>query len=147
MLIPGIVAIVLLVIALILVLAGIQTIAGVPVLSAGQFAAGYLAAGNFAPGIFALGNFAAGFSLQVYSRSMSSRLESFLSEYLPSVFSLSVSSRPEWLPGCTCTINTAGGRKKPGNLNPEKNNGTPQSPFLFPGSRAKSTYLMLSSHP
>jgi hypothetical protein len=34
MLIPGIIAIVLLVIALILVLAGIQTIAGVPVLSA-----------------------------------------------------------------------------------------------------------------
>ncbi len=60
-------------IALILVLPGIQTIAGVPVLSAGQFAGGFLAAGNFALGIFAAGIFAAGlfaagiFSIGVFS--------------------------------------------------------------------------------
>ncbi len=66
--VPGVVAILLLLIALGLVLAGIQTIAGVPVLSAGQFAGGYLAAGNFAIGIFAAGNFAAGlFAAGIFS--------------------------------------------------------------------------------
>ena len=66
--IPGYVAILLLLIALGLRLAGIQTVAGIPVLSAGQFAGGYLAAGNFAIGIFAAGNFAAGlFAAGIFS--------------------------------------------------------------------------------
>lgn len=62
------VVIVLLVIAGILVLLGVNNIAGLPVLSAGNFAFGYLAAGQFSVGVFASGTFAVGiFSIGIFS--------------------------------------------------------------------------------
>ncbi len=65
---PVIVAVVLLVIALILLVAGVTNILGLPVLSAGSFAEGYLGAGNFSIGVFSAGIFAVGvFSIGIFS--------------------------------------------------------------------------------
>lgn len=64
----GAAAAVLLIIALGLRLADVNTIAGLPVTDAGEFAAGYLAAGNFATGVFAAGIFSAGiFAAGIFS--------------------------------------------------------------------------------
>jgi hypothetical protein len=69
----GILAIVLLVVPLILVVAGVKDLAGLPFLSARDFAAGYLGAGNFSAGVFAAGTFAVGvyasgiFSIGIFS--------------------------------------------------------------------------------
>lgn len=63
----------LLLIALILYLAGYMTIGGLPLLSADNFAGGYLAAGQFSVGVFAAGTFAVGifaagiFSIGIFS--------------------------------------------------------------------------------
>ncbi len=66
--VTGIVAVVLLLIALVLRLAGVYTIGGLPLADAGQFAAGYLAAGNFAIGVFAAGIFSVGiFAAGIFS--------------------------------------------------------------------------------
>jgi hypothetical protein len=54
------VPIILLLIALWLYVAGYTTIGGFPVISATNFAAGYLAAGQFSVGVFAAGTFAVG---------------------------------------------------------------------------------------
>lgn len=50
----------LLAIALVLSLGGIESIAGYPVLDAGDFSLGVLAAGNFSVGLFSVGTFAVG---------------------------------------------------------------------------------------
>ncbi len=58
--IPVIFAAVLLIIAFVLIAAGINDLAGFPVLSASTYAFGYLAGGNFSGGVFAAGFFSAG---------------------------------------------------------------------------------------
>ena len=64
----GIFALGLLGIALVLTLAGVETVAGYDVLSAGQTALGFLAAGNFSLGVFSAGMFSVGvFSVGVFS--------------------------------------------------------------------------------
>lgn len=64
----GLVALGLLGIALVLTLAGIETVAGYEVLSAGQSAFGFLAAGNFSLGVLSAGIFSVGiFSAGVFS--------------------------------------------------------------------------------
>ncbi len=57
---PVILAVVLLVPALILVATGVKDFLGLQVLSAGDFAGGYLSAGNFAAGYLAAGDFSVG---------------------------------------------------------------------------------------
>ena len=58
--VPVIFAAVLLIIALVLIVRGVSNLAGLPVLSAGSYAFGYLAGGNFSGGVFAAGVFSAG---------------------------------------------------------------------------------------
>lgn len=71
--VTGAVVLGLLVIALAMTLADIQTVAGVDVLAAAEFAFGFLAAGNFSvgvlsAGVFSVGIFAAGiFSVGVFA--------------------------------------------------------------------------------
>ena len=65
----GAVMVLLLAVAGILILLGVSDIMGLPILSAGDFAGGYLAAGNFATGVFSAGMFAAGIFQQAFSRS------------------------------------------------------------------------------
>ncbi len=57
----GVVTFAVLAVAVVLALLGVNDIAGLPVLSAGPFASGYLAAGDFAVGVFGAGTFAVGF--------------------------------------------------------------------------------------
>lgn len=57
----GVVTFAILAVAVVLGLLGVNDIAGLPVLSAGPFASGYLAAGDFAVGVFGAGTFAIGF--------------------------------------------------------------------------------------
>jgi hypothetical protein len=65
---PGIVAVVLLVVALVLVVANVEDMFGLPVLSAGDFATGYLGAGKFSAGVFVAGIFSVGvFSIGIFS--------------------------------------------------------------------------------
>lgn len=65
---PGIVAVVLPVVALVMVVVGVKDLFGLPVLSAGSFAGGYLAAGNLSAGVFSAGIFAVGvFAIGIFS--------------------------------------------------------------------------------
>ncbi len=64
----GILAVVLLVPALLLVATGVKEFLGLQVLSASDFAAGYLSAGNFAAGYLAAGDFSVGvFAAGIFS--------------------------------------------------------------------------------
>ena len=58
--IPVISAAILVIIALVLIVTGVDNIAGMPVLSAGSWAFGYVAGGIFAGGVFAAGVIATG---------------------------------------------------------------------------------------